>query len=208
MAPSSKMADSLDVDELMRQLDQQVSHYEQEKLACRLKVCFILQLVRSCPIVVEQEDLPHSLTPLMHHANSSPRSQLASGWFCIAASHPSVLKFGTLCALTSLCGFYTVQSGRRALLVLVRQSSRTRRTRRNALTRMCTWISYVQQIALTVVVVADSAFMLTRWYQMTLDIDVTRQRSTHQLLDCFMVLGGGIVLLQVRAVAPHGVIDT
>ena len=33
-------------DAVRRQLEEQVSHYEREKLACRLRVCLILQLVR------------------------------------------------------------------------------------------------------------------------------------------------------------------
>ena len=37
----------LDIDDLMRLLDVQVLHYEREKLACRLRVCFAVQLVRS-----------------------------------------------------------------------------------------------------------------------------------------------------------------
>ena len=37
----------LDIDDLMRLLDVQVLHYEREKLACQLRVCFAVQLVRS-----------------------------------------------------------------------------------------------------------------------------------------------------------------
>jgi len=36
----------LDIDDLMQQLHVQVSHYEREKIACRLKICFSVQLVR------------------------------------------------------------------------------------------------------------------------------------------------------------------
>ena len=39
--------DELDIDDLMRLLHVQVLHYEREKLACRLRVCFAVQLVRS-----------------------------------------------------------------------------------------------------------------------------------------------------------------
>lgn len=43
--------DELDIDDLMRLLHVQVLHYEREKLACRLRVCFAVQLVRSHRII-------------------------------------------------------------------------------------------------------------------------------------------------------------
>ena len=47
------------------------------------------------------------------------------------------------------------------------------------------------------VVLASTAHLLLRLSGMHLNIDVSRQPSTHQLLECFIILSGILMLLQV-----------
>ncbi|KOO23564.1 hypothetical protein Ctob_005731, partial [Chrysochromulina tobinii] len=132
--------DELDIDDLMRLLHVQVLHYEREKLACRLRVCFAVQLV-------------------------------ASGWFLVAAPHPIVASCGVLYAGTALIGFCAAKFHH-------------------------VWAFLVLQSALSVVVLASTAHLLLRLSGMHLNIDVSRQPSTHQLLECFIILSGILMLLQ------------
>jgi hypothetical protein len=102
----------------------QLRSYQREKIACRLKVCCILQLVREYAPLNAATRPPPSCRPCALSC-----AQLSSGCYPFAAPLGIGYGFGLLCALASLVGFSAAQGSQRRLLQLVRAAPAHRRHR-------------------------------------------------------------------------------
>ena len=203
--------ESLDVDELVRQLDVQVLHYEREKVVCRLRICFVLQLVRRV-VAAPPPSLAcarRTISPCASSADS--RNRVADEWVVLPCrATPNGLPLWPAVRWNRSYWFLDDSRPRPrgaapgASLTHVRLASGMP-GREGLLADACVHVhAHAQQCALSAAVLVGAVSMLSRWFDMLLALRKARQRSTYQLLECLMALSGLLLAGQVcAAICTH-----